>query len=114
MTSSNRESIAKNIIKKPLDLHKRLSEGTDHTRPSEAEHKQMSADYMSMPKARIAPKAELFKKMPPKVKKCMCGDCEECLKNFTHFLQIFSSDESVPEISAKSWCIWRKSKKKNI
>ena len=64
-----------------------------------------------MPKIKLPPRTDGFRKMPVKVKKCMCGDCEECLKNFSHFLQIFSGDESLPEISAKSWCIWRKSKK---
>lgn len=44
-----------------------------------------------------------------KTKKCVCGDCEECLKDFTYFLHIFSNDQSVPDISAKSWCIWKKS-----
>lgn len=44
-----------------------------------------------------------------KVKKCMCGDCEDCFKDFTYFLHIFSNDQSVPDITAKSWCIWRRS-----
>jgi hypothetical protein len=43
-----------------------------------------------------------------KTKRCACGDCEECLRDFDYFLQIFSDDQSVPDISAKSWCIWRK------
>lgn len=44
------------------------------------------------------------------MKKCTCGDCEECLKDFTYFLHIFSNDNSIPEITAKSWCIWKKNK----
>lgn len=48
--------------------------------------------------------------VPSKAKKCTCGDCAECLKDFNYFLNIFSSDISLPEISAKSWCIWRRSK----
>lgn len=43
-----------------------------------------------------------------KTKRCACGDCSECLKDFDYFLQLFSDDHSVPEISAKSWCIWKK------
>ena len=30
------------------------------------------------------------------------------MKDFTYFLRLFSEDQSVPEISAKSWCIWKK------
>lgn len=43
-----------------------------------------------------------------KTKRCACGDCPECLKDFDYFLQLFSDDQSVPDISAKSWCIWKR------
>lgn len=32
------------------------------------------------------------------------------MKDFHHFLNIFSTDKSLPEISAKSWCIWKRGK----
>ena len=43
-----------------------------------------------------------------KTKRCACGDCHECLKDFDYFLQIFSDEQGVPDISAKSWCIWKR------
>lgn len=43
-----------------------------------------------------------------KTKRCACGDCEDCMKDFGYFLQLFSDDNSVPDISAKSWCVWKK------
>lgn len=43
-----------------------------------------------------------------KTKRCTCGDCQECMKDFAYFLHLFSDDQSVPEISAKSWCVWKK------
>lgn len=43
-----------------------------------------------------------------KNRRCACGDCEECYRDFAYFLHIFSDDQSIPQISAKSWCIWRK------
>lgn len=43
-----------------------------------------------------------------KTKRCACGDCQECLKDFDYFLQIFSDEQGVPDISAKSWCIWKR------
>ena len=43
-----------------------------------------------------------------KAKRCACGNCQECMKDFTYFLRLFSEDQSVPDISAKSWCIWKK------
>ena len=43
-----------------------------------------------------------------KAKRCACGNCQDCMKDFTYFLRLFSEDQSVPEISAKSWCIWRR------
>ena len=30
------------------------------------------------------------------------------MKDFAYFLHLFSDDQSVPQISAKSWCIWKK------
>ena len=30
------------------------------------------------------------------------------MKDFAYFLHLFSDDQSVPEISAKSWCVWKK------
>jgi hypothetical protein len=44
-----------------------------------------------------------------KSRKCICGDCQECFKDFTYFLSTFSISQGIPEISAKSWCIWHKS-----
>lgn len=41
-------------------------------------------------------------------KRCTCGDCPECLKDFAYFLHLFSDDQSLPDISAKSWCVWKK------
>lgn len=48
-----------------------------------------------------------------KAKRCSCGDCEDCLKDFAYYLQLFSEDQSVPEISAKSWCVWKKKNNKH-
>jgi hypothetical protein len=41
-------------------------------------------------------------------KKCNCGQCTDCTKNFNEYLKMFLDDESLPFISAKSWCIWKK------
>lgn len=30
------------------------------------------------------------------------------MKDFGYFLHLFSDDQSVPDISAKSWCIWKR------
>ena len=43
-----------------------------------------------------------------KEKRCACGDCNECLKDFAYFLHLFSDNQNLPDISAKSWCIWTK------
>ena len=43
-----------------------------------------------------------------KTKRCTCGNCQECLKDFTYYLHLFSDNQHVPEISAKSWCVWRR------
>lgn len=43
-------------------------------------------------------------------KRCTCGRCDECSKNFESFLKLYVEDDSIPEISAKSWCLWRKEK----
>ena len=42
-----------------------------------------------------------------KVKRCTCGNCEDCMKDFAYYLHICSNDHSIPQISAKSWCIWK-------
>jgi len=34
------------------------------------------------------------------------------MKDFAYFLHLFSDDQSVPQISAKSWCIWKKKNNK--
>ena len=47
-----------------------------------------------------------------KVKRCACGNCEECMKDFNYFLQLFSDNTNIPEITAKSWCIWKKKNNK--
>jgi hypothetical protein len=43
-----------------------------------------------------------------KSKRCVCGDCEECMKDFAYFLHLFSDNQNLPEITAKSWCVWRR------
>ncbi len=30
------------------------------------------------------------------------------MKDFAYYLHIFSDDQSVPQITAKSWCIWKR------
>lgn len=47
-----------------------------------------------------------------KGKRCACGDCSECLKDFPYFLRLFSDNQNLPEVSAKSWCVWRKKRGK--
>ena len=34
------------------------------------------------------------------------------MKDFNYFLQLFSDNTNIPDISAKSWCIWKKKNSK--
>lgn len=47
-------------------------------------------------KDKIDIQSQLRKISVPKARKCGCGNCEECLKDFNHFLNICWNDKSLP------------------
>jgi D-alanyl-D-alanine carboxypeptidase len=42
------------------------------------------------------------------VEKCRCGVCDTCCqRTFATFLKMIVEDQSLPELSAKSWVVWK-------